>query len=118
MSKNFSITLNAETNLRISCAMWMSMISSVGIYVIGIYLGASILKLNWLRPFCSALTVGTGISALILRKVTRGQENLQQSEKNILLQVHQEALYQSHSLKPPLNISAEEIDKDIYYQGW
>lgn len=119
MSKQFYTNLNSEDSFRIHSAMWMTMLSSICIYVIGIYVAATVAQLSWLRPISSAITVITGISSLSLRKVSRIAENLKQSERNILMQKHKEALYDEQIAQHGINAHQPYAkDEEIYYQGW
>lgn len=119
MSKNLYTNLSSEDSFRIHSAMWMIMISGICIYLLGIYIAATVAKLSWLRPISSAITVVTGISSLNLRKVSRIAENLKQSERNILIQKHQEDIYSNQIVHPSIKQHQPYArDEETYYQGW
>ena len=118
MSNLLRLNLSREAMLHISAAMWMMILSSACIYVLGIYLAATISQISWLRPVFSGITIITGISSLNLRKVTRVEETLQESEKAILWQKHQEALYAPQPDNCIVERSANPEDRDIYFPPW
>jgi len=118
MSNHLYKHLNSEASLRINSAAWMSIITSVCIYIVGIYLGAGVIKVSWIRPVFSILTIGTGLSALSLRKVTRKNDILHENDLDILLQKHQENLYDAHPSQAAINIRPQRNSEEVYYQGW
>jgi len=118
MSNLLRLNLSREAMSHISTAMWMMILSSACIYVLGIYLAATISQISWLRPVFSGITIITGISSLNLRKVTRVEEALQESEKAILWQKHNEALYASQTNSRMVERSANPEDRDIYFPLW
>lgn len=117
MSDLLRLNLNREAMSRISVAMWMMILSSACIYVLGIYL-ATISQISWLRPVFSGITIVTGISSLNLRKVTRVEEVLNENERAILWQKHQEALYTQQSDSRMVARSANPEDRHINFSPW
>lgn len=118
MSNLLYKNLNYEASLRISSAVWINVISSISIYIIGIYLGAGVIKIDWVRPVFSALTISTGMSALSLRKVTRMNDILHESDRDILIQKHQDSLYTYQPAQSNTNLLPQKDSEEIYYQGW
>ncbi|OYQ63479.1 hypothetical protein B9G53_16810 [Pseudanabaena sp. SR411] len=118
MSNLLYKNLNYEASLRISSAVWINVISSISIYIIGIYLGAGVIKIDWVRPVFSALTISTGMSALSLRKVTRMNDILHENDRDILIQKHQDSLYTYHPSQSNTNLLPQKDSEEIYYQGW
>ncbi|MBD2319888.1 hypothetical protein [Phormidium tenue] len=118
MSNLLYKNLNYEASLRISSAVWINVISSISIYIIGIYLGAGVIKIDWVRPVFSALTISTGMSALSLRKVTRMNDILHESDRDILIQKHQDSLYTYQPGQSNTNLLPQKDSEEIYYQGW
>ena len=118
MSNLLRLNLTREAMSHISAAMWMMILTSACIYVLGIYLAATISQISWLRPVFSGLTIVTGISSLNLLKVTRVEEALQENEKAILWQKHNEALYAPQLDSRMVERSANLEDRDIYFSPW
>jgi hypothetical protein len=106
--------LNHEARFRLYISTLGGTIATFGIYFVGIYISVSPLKIAWMRPFCSALAIVSGISVLNQRVVLRSQEYIQQGDRDALIQARQERMYQPTSMpRVPMILQREEND-DVY----
>jgi hypothetical protein len=95
MINNRLSQINAqEARLQLSLAIYGGIIATIGIYFIGMCLGASNSKAIWIKPACSALTVIAGSSVLCLRRIVQVDEYLRQTDRDILMQARQDSMYQ------------------------
>ena len=109
MSNNLSQINAQEARLQLTMAIWGGLIATIGIYGIGICLSFNS-KASWIKPTCSALAVIAGSSVLCLRRIVSTDEYIRQTDKDILMQERQDAMYQPQSIPRMMPSSLKHFD--------